>query len=222
MYDRLIKLIGRENFNNIKTKKILLVGIGGVGGFVLESLVRSGISNITIYDKDKIELSNLNRQIITNNTNIGKFKIDEAIKHVKQINNQIKIIGYKENISSTNINQLENYDYIIDACDDVKAKILLIKYALNNNIKIISALGTGKRFSTENIIYTTLDKTKNDPLAKVLRSKLKKENISLKIPVVYSEELQNNTERDISSCIFTPAIAGIKIAYYVLKELQKK
>ncbi len=222
MYDRLIKLIGRENFNNIKTKKILLVGVGGVGGFVLESLVRSGISNIIIYDKDKIELSNLNRQIIANNTNIGKFKIDEAIKHAKQINNQIKIIGYKENISSTNINQLGNYDYIIDACDDVKAKILLIKYALNNNIKIISALGTGKRFSTENIIYTTLDKTKNDPLAKVLRSKLKKENISLKIPVVYSEELPNNTERDISSCIFTPAIAGIKIAYYVLKELQKK
>lgn len=222
MYDRLIKLIGRENFNNIKTKKILLVGIGGVGGFVLESLVRSGISDITIYDKDKIELSNLNRQIIANNTNIGKFKIDEAIKHAKQINKQIKIIGYKENISSTNIHQLENYDYIIDACDDVKAKILLIKYALNNNIKIISALGTGKRFSTENIIYTTLDKTKNDPLAKVLRSKLKKENISLKIPVVYSEELPNNNGKDISSCIFTPAIAGIKIAYYVLKELQKK
>ena len=221
MFDRLIKLIGTENFEKINNKKILLVGVGGVGGFVLEALVRSGINDLTIYDADKIEITNLNRQIIATTKNVGKYKVDEAIKRMLEINNAISIKGIKEKIDAKTIQNLVKYDYIIDACDDINAKVLLIKYAITNNIKIISALGTGKRFSTENIIFTTLNKTKNDPLARVLRTKLKKEKISLKIPVVYSEELPSNSEKEISSCIFTPAIAGIKIAYYVLDDIIK-
>ena len=127
MFDRLINLIGENNFKLIKNKKVLLVGVGGVGGFTLEALVRSGIHNITIYDDDAIELSNLNRQIISSLNNIGNKKIDEAIKRAKSINNEINICGYIEKISEKNIENIGKFDYIIDACDDLKAKVLLIK-----------------------------------------------------------------------------------------------
>ena len=156
MFDRLINLIGENNFKLIKNKKVLLVGVGGVGGFTLEALIRSGIHNITIYDDDAIELSNLNRQIISSLNNIGNKKIDEAIKRAKSINNEINIFGYTEKISEKNIEDIGKFDYIIDACDDLKAKVLLIKYALKNNIKIICALGTGKRITSDNIVIKKL------------------------------------------------------------------
>lgn len=219
MFDRLINLIGENNFKLIKNKKVLLVGVGGVGGFTLEALVRSGIHNITIYDDDAIELSNLNRQIISSLNNIGNKKIDEAIKRAKSINNEINICGYIEKISEKNIENIGKFDYIIDACDDLKAKVLLIKYALKNNIKIICALGTGKRITSDNIVIKKLKDTKNDPLARNLRKYISKESLSMNIPVIYSEDLPMNNDKVISSSIFTPAIVGIKLANYVINDI---
>lgn len=219
MFDRLINLIGENNFKLIKNKKVLLVGVGGVGGFTLEALVRSGIHNITIYDDDAIELSNLNRQIISSLNNIGNKKIDEAIKRAKSINNEINIFGYTEKISEKNIEDVGKFDYIIDACDDLKAKVLLIKYALKNNIKIICALGTGKRITSDNIVIKKLKDTKNDPLARNLRKYISKEGLSMNIPVIYSEDLPMNNDKVISSSIFTPAIVGIKLANYVINDI---
>ena len=219
MFDRLINLIGENNFKLIKNKKVLLVGVGGVGGFTLEALVRSGIHNITIYDDDAIELSNLNRQIISSLNNIGNKKIDEAIKRAKSINNEINIFGYTEKISEKNIEDIGKFDYIIDACDDLKAKVLLIKYALKNNIKIICALGTGKRITSDNIVIKKLKDTKNDPLARNLRKYISKEGLSMNIPVIYSEDLPMNNDKVISSSIFTPAIVGIKLANYVISDI---
>ena len=219
MFDRLINLIGENNFKLIKNKKVLLVGVGGVGGFTLEALVRSGIHNITIYDDDAIELSNLNRQIISSLNNIGNKKIDEAIKRAKSINNEINIFGYTEKISEKNIEDIGKFDYIIDACDDLKAKALLIKYALKNNIKIICALGTGKRITSDNIVIKKLKDTKNDPLARNLRKYISKEGLSMNIPVIYSEDLPMNNDKVISSSIFTPAIVGIKLANYVINDI---
>ncbi len=219
MFDRLINLIGENNFKLIKNKKVLLVGVGGVGGFTLEALVRSGIHNITIYDDDAIELSNLNRQIISSLNNIGNKKIDEAIKRAKSINNEINICGYIEKISEKNIENIGKFDYIIDACDDLKAKVLLIKYALKNNIKIICALGTGKRITSDNIVIKKLKDTKNDPLARNLRKYISKEGLSMNIPVIYSEDLPMNNDKVISSSIFTPAIVGIKLANYVINDI---
>lgn len=219
MFDRLINLIGENNFKLIKNKKVLLVGVGGVGGFTLEALVRSGIHNITIYDDDAIELSNLNRQIISSLNNIGNKKIDEAIKRAKSINNEINIFGYTEKISEKNIEDIGKFDYIIDACDDLKAKVLLIKYALKNNIKIICALGTGKRITSDNIVIKKLKDTKNDPLARNLRKYISKEGLSMNIPVIYSEDLPMNNDKVISSSIFTPAIVGIKLANYVINDI---
>ena len=222
MFERLIPLIGKDALNDLKKINVAIIGIGGVGGFATEALVRCGISNITIFDGDVIDITNLNRQIISNNANIGKCKVEEAIKRYKMINSDINIVGYQENIDENNVYKLNNFDYVIDACDDTRAKVAIIKYCINNNIKIVCALGTGKRLSPEGILLTRLDKTKNDALARTLRTKLRKENISLKIPVVYNSKVALNKDKTISSSIFSPGVAGLYLAYYVIDDVVKE
>ena len=221
MFDRLIKLIGEENLNKLQNTKVLLVGVGGVGGFALESLVRSGIGHITIVDGDTYEISNINRQIGSNSSNIGEYKVEEEVTRIKSINPSIDIVGINKNIDATNILNYKDYDYIIDACDDVNAKILLIKLAIDNNIKIICSCGTGKRLDPSKIQLSRLDKTYNDPLAKVLRNKLKKEGINTKIPVVFSSELPINNDTTIASMISVPATSGIYLANWVISDIIK-
>lgn len=223
MYERLISLIGKENLEKIQNTNILIVGIGGVGGFALESLVRSGFQNITIIDGDTIDKSNLNRQIITNSKNIGKLKGREAKERYLAINENLKLTVYNIFLTKENFNTYinTNYDYIIDACDDIPIKIELMKYAQNKHIKIISALGTGKKLNPEYLKITTLDKTENDPLAKKLRNIARKENLNLKIPVVFSNEKSINTLNTIGSCIFVPSVAGIYLANYIFLDIIK-
>ena len=223
MFERLIPLIGENNLKKIENTKILLVGIGGVGGFTLEALVRSGFKNITIIDGDTIEESNLNRQIITNQDNIGKEKVEEALNKYLLINpnlnlKAINIFLTKENFHAW-IN--EDYDYIIDACDDIDIKVELIRYAEEHHIKIISALGTGKKLNPKYLEITKLNKTENDALAKKLRQRLRKENLSLNIPVVFSNETSIDTKNIIGSCIFVPSVAGIYLANYVFMDIIK-
>ena len=222
MFDRIEKLIGNENMEKIHKAKVLIVGIGGVGGFVLEALVRSGISNITIVDGDTIDISNLNRQVITNRSNISENKVDAATDRYKSINPNCNLIAKKEFINESNINNYNDYDYIIDTCDDLNAKVLLIKHAFKTNTKIISCMGTGKRLNPSEFTLSRLDKTYNDPLAKVLRNRLKKEGISLKIPVVFSKELPINHDITISSCMIAPCTAAMHIAYYIINDIIKK
>ena len=223
MFDRMIPLIGEEYINKIKNTKILLVGVGGVGGFTLEALVRSGFSNITIVDGDTIDLSNLNRQILTNEENIGKPKVQEAYKRYITINHNIHLKLIDVMLTKDNFNRFinEDYDYIIDACDDLNIKLELIRYAQNKQIKIISALGTGKKIDSSYLEITTLDRTENDPLAKRLRQRIRKENLDLKIPVVFSKENAFDTGNVIGSCVFVPAVAGIKLANYVFLDIIK-
>ena len=221
MFDRLESLIGKNNLDKLYNIRILLIGVGGVGGTTLECLVRSNIGHITIVDGDVYELSNLNRQIGANLNNIGNSKVDEAIKRCKQINNNICINGYTEYINESNITKYTDYDYIIDACDDINAKVTLIKHAITNNIKIISSCGTGKRLDPSKVLISRLDKTYNDPLAKALRNRLKKEGISLKIPVVYSNELPINNDKKISSIITVPSTAGIYLASWIINDIIK-
>lgn len=221
MFQRLISLIGEEQFFKIERANILIVGIGGVGGYTLETLVRSGFKNITIIDGDKISESNLNRQIIALNNNIGEIKVEEAKKRALLINKDINICTINEFLTKDNFEDYvnENYDYIIDACDSIDIKLELIKYAKKNNIKIISALGMGKRVDSTKIVITMLDKTYNCPLAKKIRNKLREENIDLKIPVVFSSENVINNNKEISSCVFVPSVAGIYLANYVFKDI---
>lgn len=222
MFARILEIIDKDTFNRIKNLNILLVGVGGVGGFALEALVRLGVENITIIDNDKIEESNLNRQIIATNVNIGKLKVDEAKKRVVSINPNVNITTYSIFLDESNINKIlsKKYDFYIDACDTIKTKCLLIKKALLNKTKIISCMGMGNRTNPSKVEITKLNKTYNDPLAKKMRTILKKENISLNIPVVWSSELPIKTkEKTLGSVLMPPASAGLLIAYYILKNM---
>lgn len=222
MFDRLIKLIGEENFNKIQTKKILLIGVGGVGSFALESLVRNGFNNITVVDFDKVDITNLNRQLITNSTNIGKSKVIEAILRAKDINPSISIDGVEKRLTLDNISQIldMNYDYIIDACDDINIKFTLMEKSLKYDYKLISCMGTAKKLDPTKLSITTLDKTNNDPLARLLRKKVRDAKINKKLYVVSSDEVPVNIDVLGTACL-VPSTAGILCVSYVLNDILK-
>ena len=220
MFERLLKIITKEQLDKLSKISVLLVGVGGVGGYTLEALIRMGIKNITIIDNDIVDLTNLNRQIITNTNNIGNNKVDEAIKRAKSINPDINIKGLKLFLTKDNIKDIniKEYDYIIDACDTITTKVELIKYAKKENIKIITCLGTGNRLDPTKVVITDIYKTNYDPLAKIMRKLLKDNNIK-KQDVVYSTEIPIKTsDRTPGSSSLVPSTAGIYLAYYIIKD----
>ncbi len=225
MFDRTLKIIKKELLDKIKEQNILLVGVGGVGGFALEALIRLGFSNITIVDADDFEESNLNRQILCTQETIGKSKVEEAKKRALSINPKANIKSIQIFLNEENIEELFkiNYDYIIDACDTITTKYLLIKLSLETNTKIISCMGTGNRIDPAKVTLTTLNKTYNDPLAKAMREILRKKNVPLKIPVVWSKEIPIKTkEKTPGSIVLVPAAAGLEIAFFLLNDLEKQ
>ena len=224
MFDRVEKLIGIDSLNLIRSKKIMLVGIGGVGGSILESLIRSGIENIVLIDYDTIELSNLNRQVITNINNIGQSKVKTASLLCKSINDKCIIKEYDLYLDESNIKEIiekEKPDYIIDACDSVKTKKSLILESLNQKIKIISCMGTANKLNPSKLKVTDISKTKNDPLAKIFRKWVKDNNIK-KLTVLSSDELPLKKGNTLSTMCFVPNVAGILIANYVTMDLINK
>ena len=144
---RLEKIIGKEKVTDLFNKSVLVLGCGGVGGYVIESLARSNIGTLIIVDFDVVDESNINRQIIAMDSTIGKYKVDLLEDRIKDINNKCRVIKIKDKIDSNNINLLfENkIDYLVDACDDVPVKKLIIKECINRNIKFISSMGTGNK-----------------------------------------------------------------------------
>ena len=222
MFERLISLIGEDNFNKIKNTKVLLIGVGGVGSYSLEALVRNGFHNITIIDYDTIDITNLNRQLITNSTNIGNSKVIEGLLRAKQINPNILIDGIEKRLTIDNLSQIldMNYDYIIDACDDINIKFELIQKSLKYNYKLISSMGTAKKLDPTKLSITTLDKTNNDPLARILRKKVKDAKINKKIHVVSSDEvpLDINT---LGTANLVPSAAGLLCVSYIVNDIVK-
>ena len=223
MFERERALRGEEDFLKIQTKKVLVFGLGGVGGYVCEMLVRSGIKEIGICDFDIITNSNKNRQIIALDSTIGKNKVVVMKERLKDINDNLIIHEYNFKITEDNINEIPNdYDYFIDAVDDVSAKIAIIRYAYANNIRIISSMGTGNKLDPTKFKISKINQTKVCPLAKVMRYKLKELNIS-DLMVLYSEELPIKTSNKvISSISFVPSVAGILIARYVILDIINK
>ena len=223
MFNRLLKIISQEDLNKLNETKVLLVGVGGVGGSALEGLVRIGIGNITIVDNDIIDISNLNRQIISLSSNIGEKKIDIAKKRALDINPKCNIKTIDKFITKDNINDLfkEDYDFIIDACDTITTKILLIKNAQEKDINIISCMGTGNRFDPSKLEIVDIFKTNYDPLAKIMRKLLKIEGIKKQI-VIASKEIPKKVEgRVIGSCAIVPNVAGYYAVYYVVSKVLK-
>ena len=222
MFERLNGLINETELNNIKSKKVLVVGLGGVGSITCEALVRSGIHNIDLIDFDKYEESNLNRQLYSLNSTIGKYKTEVAKERLLDINKDININIYTKKLDEDLLNKLDtNYDYIVDAIDDVKAKILLIKFAIKNNIKIISSMGTGNKLEPLKLEITTINKTEYDPLAKVIRKKLREEGIVYKLPVVSSKE-QPQLKSSLKSYFAVTNTAGILLSTFVINDILKK
>lgn len=221
MLDRLELLVGEGNIEKIKNTKVLIVGIGGVGGYTLESLVRSGIENITIVDYDKIDITNLNRQIIALNSNIGNYKVEEAKKRIEDINKNcnVKIIKEKISLDNFDILNIETYDYVIDACDTVEVKKEIIRSCLNYNIKFISSMGTGFKMDPSKLQIMDVRKTSYDPLAKIIRKMVKDEKLKGKIMVVSSTEEKKGNSKVIASNSFVPAIAGLMCTSYVINEI---
>lgn len=222
MFDRTITLIGESNYQKIKQSNILVLGIGGVGGYAIEALVRSGIENITIVDFDKIDISNINRQIIALNSNIGNNKTEEWKKRILEINPNVKVNIINNKINEENINILfnEKYDFIIDACDTVIVKKLLIKLCKEKNINLITICGMGKKLNPSLVKICDIRDTSYDPLAKSLRKYIKDENIKDKVPCIFSEEKPiNNDNNIVSSMIIVPSVAGLLSASYVINKI---
>lgn len=221
---RLEKILDETSLNTITNLKILIVGVGGVGGMALEALVRFGVKNITIIDNDTINSSNLNRQIITNTNNIGNSKVKEAYLRAISINPNIDIKYIETFLEKANFDVLEDdYDYILDCCDTITTKVELISYSLNKGIKIITCTGTGNRFHPELLTITTINKTINDPLCKSMRRILKEHNLPSNIPCIWSRELPVKThDRTPGSCSLVPNAAGLLMASYVINHTLNK
>ena len=224
MFDRLIKIIGIENLKKLNNKTLLVIGLGGVGGIALETLARNGIQNFIIIDNDIVDITNKNRQIIALDSTIGKNKTDCFYERLKDINKDINIKIINDFINKENIEILyENkIDFVIDACDTISTKILLIEECLKRNIKIISSMGMGKKIDPTKLKITDIRKTSYDKIAKVIRKKLKEDKVYGKVPVIYSDEVPIDTNDVIGSYSPVTNIAGIMIADYVIKEIIKE
>lgn len=187
-FSRTELLIGRENINKLNNKKVAIFGIGGVGSYVLEALVRAGIGNFVLVDNDKVDITNLNRQIIATHKTIGKDKVEVAKERVLDINPNAKVKIYKEFFMPDSKEILDDtLDYVVDCIDTVTSKIELVLRANKLNIPIISAMGTGNKLDPTKFEVTDIYKTSECPLAKVMRKELKKRQIK-KLKVVYSKE----------------------------------
>ena len=221
-FTRLENLIGAGSLEKLKNTTVLVIGLGGVGGYVVEALARSGVGNLVLVDYDRVDITNFNRQIIAVSDNIGKYKVNCFKERIKSINEECNVSTYNLKIDNENIRDIFNIkiDFVVDAVDDVRAKVSIINYCLEHNIDFISSMGTGNRLDPSKLIITTLDKTYNDPLARVMRRKF---NNTKKITVCTSLEvpLKVKDKTVIGSNAFVPSSAGLLIASYIIRKINE-
>lgn len=247
-FSRTQLLLGREGMERLSQKRVAIFGIGGVGGYVCEALVRSGIGAFDLIDNDKVCLTNLNRQIIATRKTIGKYKVEVMRDRMLEINPDVQIDIHKCFFLPENADEFpfQEYDYIVDAVDTVTAKIELILRAQQNHIPIISAMGAGNKLDAGRLRIGDIYETRVCPLARVMRRELKKRNVK-KLKVVYSDEQpvrlpENRSGSSDSDCIgldtaepesrgrrdipgstaFVPAVAGLLIAGEIVKDLSRE
>lgn len=223
IYNRTEIILGKESIQKIKNSKVCICGIGGVGSFAMEALARIGVRYITVIDKDKVDATNINRQLIATVDNVNNPKVKVGEERIKSINPNIDVKTHEIFITKDNIAEyIDNtYDYVIDAIDSVESKVALIKYCYTNNINVISSMGMANRINPLDIKVADLYKTKMCPLAKIMRKKLKELDVE-KLKVVYSEEnaIKPNA-KELGSVSFVPSVAGLVIASEVIKDIIK-
>lgn len=230
MFQRTELLIGKENLNKLQHSHIIVFGVGGVGGFAIEALVRSGIGEISIVDFDTVDLTNLNRQIIATQDSIGKLKTSVMRNRLLSINPNVIVHEFPEKFSMENSDLFfkdKKYNYIVDAIDLVTSKLALAEIAKNLSIPIISSMGTGNKIEPTMLEVADINKTSVCPLARVMRKELKNRGIK-KLKVIYSKELpkkpfnesgSREKKVNVGSIAFVPSTAGLIIASEIVKDL---
>lgn len=223
-------LFGKEKVDSLSDKRVIVFGIGGVGGYTCEALARTGVGAIDLVDNDTVAESNINRQIIALSSTVGKYKTEAMRDRIKDINPEIKVSVINEFFTSETVESFDftEYDYIVDAIDTVSTKIALVEKAYNLNIPIISAMGAGNKTDPCAFKVADIYKTSVCPLARAMRQRLKEKGIK-RLKVVYSEEKPSCAyqEKDggrlaPASCAFVPSVAGLIIASEVIKDLMNK
>ncbi len=233
IFDRLRLNIGQEALENLYTKTVLIVGIGGVGSYACEAIARCGIGKIIIVDKDIVDITNINRQLIALHSTVGKSKVEIMKERIVDINPKCEVVAVHKFFDNEmlDIFQSNQIDFVIDACDTISAKYTIIEYCLNNNINFISSMGAANKVDPTKFKICLLDKTSYDPLARVLRRKVKYNGLKGKIPVVFSTEEQKKSINEVrlgktrkevhppSSNAFTPSVCGLICASFVINSI---
>lgn len=229
-FSRTALLIGEEGVEKLKKARVAVFGIGGVGGYVVEALARSGIGSLELIDRDTVSVSNINRQIIALHSTVGQYKTEVAAARARDINPEIEVITRNVFYLPETANEFDftSYDYVVDAIDTVSGKLALIEQAKKANISVISCMGAGNKLDATAFEVADITKTSVCPLARVMRRELKKRGIE-HVKVVYSKEepLQSKaqdeeTGKNIPASIaFVPSVAGLIIAGEVIKDLIK-
>lgn len=225
-FSRTEKLIGQNSVEILKESKVLIFGVGGVGGFAAEALARAGVGNIDVVDNDKVSHSNINRQIIALSSTVGLNKVDVIKKRMEDINPDIKVVAFNMFYLPENKDEIDfsKYDYIVDAVDTVSAKIAIIEKAKQKGIKVVSAMGAGNKLDATRFEITDLYKTEGCPLARVMRKELKARGVE-NLDVVYSKEPPKKSaseDKTPSSISYVPSVCGLLIAQKVITDLIKK
>jgi len=215
-------LLGQENMKRLASSKVAVFGIGGVGGYVVEALARSGVGTLDLIDHDTVSLTNLNRQIIATHKTIGRYKVDVAKERILDIAPQAKVNVYHTFFLPENADafQFSRYDYVVDAIDTVTGKIQIIMQAKEAGVRVISSMGAGNKLDAAAFEVADIFDTSVCPLAKVMRRELKKRGIK-DVKVVYSREtpISSGESRVPGSVAFVPSVAGLIIAGEVVKDL---
>ncbi len=231
-FSRTEMLFGKKAMQKLASARVAVFGIGGVGGYVVEALARSGVGALDLIDNDTVSLTNINRQIIATLETVGKYKVDIAAQRVNEINPDCAITAHKIFYLPETACEIDfiNYDYVVDAIDTVAGKLAIIEKAYNCGVRVISCMGTGNKTDPTAFRVADINQTSVCPLARVMRRELKKRGITA-LKVVYSREeplkpLENSGEasqrREIpASCAFVPSVAGLIIAGEVIKDLIK-
>lgn len=219
--DRTSLMLGEQALLSLQNAKVLVVGVGGVGGYTVEALARSGVGSLTLIDGDTVAISNINRQIVALHSTLGRYKVDVMRERVLDINPLIKVNALNKYYAEDTDIDLSTYDYIVDAIDSVKAKLLLIKKAKEVGVPIISCMGAGNKLSATSFRVADIYSTSSCPLAKAVRRGLKDIGID-SLKVVYSIEppIKSgvSTPQSIS---YAPAIAGITLASEVILDIAR-
>ncbi len=221
-WNRLELLVGKDACEKLQSKTVLIVGLGGVGGYTVEALARSGIGTLILVDYDVIEESNINRQLIALQSTIGHKKTEMWQARVKEINPSCKVLIKDVLLTKDNLleEMQEKIDYIVDACDTIATKMELIRYCEKNDTKMISSMGMGNKLDPSKLSIIEITKTSYDPIAKILRKMMREENITKKIITVCStEQPVTHSKQTIASNAFVPAVAGLLCASYVVQDI---